>query len=184
MLVNPEVTNLSSPLPGEKDKRRRFSAKQKVSMIMAVKRKMENEGLSCHCACDSINIHFTMYLKWLKKFDDLKGMSNKSAKSLCKGRDSAFLAISEDLLWFIFEMREQGMPMSIRLVALKAAELDPKIAECNTKARYEAARRFVIKHGNTYWLGTNVSQRSPLETAAEALAFMVNVVQPKVNERN
>jgi len=76
------------------------------------------------------------------------------------------------------------MPMSIRLVALKAAELDPKIAECNTKARYEAARRFVIKHGYTYWLGTNVSQRSPSETAAEALAFMVNVVHPKVNERN
>ena len=47
---------------------------------------------------------------------------------------------------------------------------------------YHSARRFIRSHGLVFRIGTNKSQRSPQEVAAEALDFIVNVVRPKVME--
>ena len=52
----------------------------------------------------------------------------------------------------------------------------------SSNAKYHSARRFIRSHGLVFRIGTNESQRSPQEVAAEALDFIVNVVFPKVME--
>jgi hypothetical protein len=96
------------------------------------------------------------------------------------GRVSCLAAHQEELLRFIFELREQGMAVSVSMVMIKAAQLSPEFASKSKFARYCSARRFVRSQGLVFRLGTNESQRSPTETAADALDFMINVARPKV----
>ena len=49
-------------------------------------------------------------------------------------------------------------------------------------AQYNSAQRFVRHHGLVHRMGTNESQRSPSETSAEALDFMVTTARRKVSE--
>lgn len=55
-------------------------------------------------------------------------------------------------------------------------------AQKSEVAQYNAARRFVRSHGLVFRLGTNESQCSPTELAAEAINVMMTIAQPKVNQ--
>jgi transposase len=164
---------------GTRSKRRRFMHLEKLSIMRNVERKME-EGLSQRQACEAVNIHHTMYGNWLKKRETLCASKNNKAKSLAPGRTSEVSDIQGDLLRFIFEKREMGMPVSIKLVAQQAAKLSPDFGRKTSCAQYNTARRFVKANGFVYRMGTNESQRSPVETAQEAMDFMNTVARPKV----
>ena len=75
--------------------------------------------------------------------------SNKQAKSLCKGCKSILDEIEDELLKYISELREQGESVSIKMVETKALSLLPEFREKTECARYNAARRFVRRHGFT-----------------------------------
>ena len=48
--------------------------------------------------------------------------------------------------------------------------------------QYHSARRFIRSQGLVFRLGTNESQSSPGEVAAEALDYMQSVARPKVSQ--
>jgi hypothetical protein len=51
---------------------------------------------------------------------------NTGVATIHHGHKSCLHEIEEDLLAFIWEHREQGMAMSIRMVIMKASQLDIK----------------------------------------------------------
>ncbi|KAI2509922.1 Pogo transposable element with KRAB domain [Fragilaria crotonensis] len=125
-----------------------------------------------------------MYGVWAKQADAMQQAKNSKARSLCPGPCSTVLGpIQDELLRYIFELREQGMPVSISIVMMKAAQLSPAFSQKSRTAQYSAARRFVRTHGLVFRLGTRESQRSPTETAAEALDYMISVARPKVADQ-
>ncbi len=105
------------------------------------------------------------------------------SKSLSLGRASCLAAHREELLRFLFELREQGMAVLVSMVAVKAAQISQDFALKSRMAKYNSVRRFVRSQGLVFRLGTNESQRSPTETAAEALDFMNNEARPKVKDQ-
>ena len=178
--------NAVPPLQGmqlqvPKKKRRRFTIQEKLCFIRNVRKRLEN-GLSQRAACEELNIHHTLYGLWIKQMEDMRQSRNSKARSLCQGRQSSLAPIQEVLLRFIFELREQGMGVSITMVMLKAAHLSREFREKSRIAQYNSARRFVRHHGMVHRMGTNESQRSPNETAAEALDFMATTARRKVSE--
>ena len=64
----------------------------------------------------------------------------------------------EVLLRFIFELREQGIQVSLGMVALKASSLSRLFKEKTTNAKEKIVSQFVASHGlNIVWGHTNHS---------------------------
>ena len=110
-----------TPTTGKK-KQHRFSLQEKLCLLQNVRRRINN-GSSQAAACHALNVHEKQVIEWKKQFQNLKETSNKKAKSLCKGRSSILVALTDPLLSFIFELRETGMAVSINMIVLKAAHL-------------------------------------------------------------
>ena len=60
---------------------------------------------------------------WQQLNDELK-KSNPNAALVNRGRASCLKEVGVNLLWWMFEIREQGMPVLLKMVSLKASELD------------------------------------------------------------
>ena len=69
-------------------------------------------------ACKDLNIHHKQYGVWRKQMEELLQARNSKAKSLYQGCVSILKAVEEELQRFIFELREQGMSVSITMVML------------------------------------------------------------------
>lgn len=168
------------PPPPPPGRRRRYSVLEKLAIVRNVRRKIDM-GMSQRAACEDVNIHHTMYGVWAKKTQEMQHARNNKARSLCPGPPSVVLQpMQDELLRFIFELREQGMPVSISMVASRASQLSPAFSQKSRTAKSSAARRFVRSHSLVHRLGTHESQRSPAETAADAMDFMTTVARPKV----
>ena len=70
------------------------------------------------------------------------------------------------------------MAVSVSMVMRRAKQIFPQFALKSGVAQYHSALRFVRSQGLVFRLGTNESQRSPAETAAEALDYIINVACP------
>ena len=162
-------------------KRRRFSLQDKMCLVRSIRRRIETENVSIRTACNDANIHHKQYLNWKKSFNAMKDAKNIKAKSNCTGRLSILKPVEQDLLQFIFELREQGMAVSHQIVMIRAASVSRPFREKSRVAQYNCARRFVKSQGLVYRMSTNESQRDPRETSAEALDF-VRSVCPKLTQ--
>ena len=120
-------------------------------------------------------------IEWKKQFQNLKESSNKKAKSLCKGRSSILIPLTDPLLSFIFELRETGMAVSTNMIVSKAAHLSQPFREKSSKAQYHIVNRFVKSHGMVHRMGTHVAQKAPSESMGEAHDYM-EVTCPKMLE--
>ena len=106
--------------------------------------------------------------QWHRLEEELK-KSDPNATSTHRGRPSWLECVSVLLLRWMFDLRKKGMPVSIRMVYLKAGELNACFCQKLVPAKYAAVRRFVRSH---QFFKTHVSQRPPSETQQEALDFV------------
>ena len=83
----------------------------------------------------------------------------------------------------MFELREQGMPVSLRMVYLKGGELNASFRRKLVPAKYAAVQRFERSHRFVIRIKTHVSQRHLLETQQEALDFIM-FIQPRIIGRH
>jgi hypothetical protein len=107
---------------------------------------------------------------------------NIKAKSHCSGRALILKCVEDDLLCFIFELREQGMGViTTFMVVLKAATLSRSFREKSRNTQYRSTRCFIQSHGLVHRMSTHESQKDPraATTAREALDF-VESVHPKL----
>jgi hypothetical protein len=151
--------------------RRRFTIQEKASIIRTVGRLMEQHGMTRREACEDLNINPGMHWAWTKSIDAMLEVKKNNIKAKCihRGKDSCLTQHKQELLHFIFELREQGMAVSVPMVSLKAAQISEQFRMKSKDAQYHSARRFIRSQGLVFRLGTNESQRSPAEVAAEAL---------------
>jgi len=102
----------------------------------------------------------------------MQARRNKKAKSMCLGPSSTLHAYEDELLRYIFELRECGMAVSSKLVIIKAASLSRAFREKEALSQYHCVRRFFIQHGLVRRMCTHVSQWDPRELEVVAAEFM------------
>lgn len=153
--------------------RRHWSSAEKLALIRIVK-KRKNEGKSIRQACKELNINPKSYRNWIKLKPAIE-KSNPTACSVHPGRTSILAPHEPELLRFIFELREQGMQVSIAMVCRKAQELCREFREKSWSAAYQSTARWVKHNGLTHRMGTHESQRPPSEMAGEAGDFMATI---------
>ena len=108
---------------------------------------------------------------------------NSKAKSIAKGTTSVLKPIENDLLKFIFELREQGFAVSISAVVIQASRLMSEFQRKSSQARYQSVRRWIRKHSLVHRMGTHESQRAPSEMASLADDY-VRTIRPKLLQCN
>jgi transposase-like protein len=176
-----EETMQVLPVTEDGKRRRRLSNREKLSMLRSIRRRTA-EGESIRKVCLDLKIEPKQYRVWKNQ---AKAMAEKEANahSIHSGPTSSLAPIAADLLQYIFELREQGAAVTIRLVSMKAAALSREMREKNKLARYQAVARWVQRQSLTYRMGTHVSQRHPSLTAKEALDF-IESMRPILSQPN
>jgi hypothetical protein len=155
------------PPPPPPGRQRHYSAVlEKLAIVRNVLLRKIDMGMSQHAACeDYVFRHHTMYGVWARKIQQMQHARNNKARSLCPSPPEAVLQpMQDELLRFIFELHEQGMPVSISImVALKASQISPVFSQKSRIVKFSAvaSRRFVRVHGLVHRLGADKSQRSP-----------------------
>ena len=147
---------------GSTKKRRQFTLQEKLMYLQVICQKVD-KGLSLWEASKSINISHKQILDWKKQAGKMKSKNNQHAKSLGDGVTSFLSLYTDNLLSFIFEMRETGMAVSVNSIVLKALQLSREFREKTYTARYSAVRQFIHVHGFMHQMGTHLSQRQPSE---------------------
>jgi hypothetical protein len=72
---------------------------------------------------------------------------NPHALSLHLGRQSCLEPLKDELLRFIYEQREEGIPVSVKLVVEFALPSDAAFREKSEEAQHLSVRRFVAANG-------------------------------------
>jgi hypothetical protein len=121
--------------------------------------RLMDTGTSQQAACEEVNIHHSMYALWKKQVGVIVDIKNIRSKSLCLGRASCLAPHREELLRFIFELREQGMAVLVSMVAVKAAQISQDFALKSRIAKYNSARRFVRSQGLVFRLPMSLNAR-------------------------
>ena len=139
--------------------------------LQVICRKVD-KGLSLQEASKSINISHKQILDCKKQAGKMKNKNNQHTKSLGDGVTSFLSLYTDNLLSFIFEMRETGMAVSVNSIVLKALQLSREFREKTYTARHSAMHRFINVQGFVHWTGTHLSQHQPSEMEEIAADFM------------
>jgi hypothetical protein len=157
----------------------RYTARRKLGLISAVRAVMENEGMSMNKAAASVSVSPSLISRWIKQSAILHEALLVNKKSVHPGPVGHLSSIEDQVLRFIFELREMGMAVNHLMIVLKASTLSSDFAEKLFTARFAAVKRFTKHHSLVYRMGTHMSQRHPEEVEDEATDFL-NEVRTKV----
>jgi hypothetical protein len=125
-------------------KRRRFANSERLAIVRNVRRRRVEAGESIRGSCRSLNIIPKQYQEWLRASLAMMEHSNSNAESTANGPTSVLTPIEDDLLKFIFELREQGFAVSISAVVIQASpRLTVDFQQKSMLARYQCVQRWI-----------------------------------------
>ena len=134
MLVSMVSATDGASVSPKRIRRRRFSNQERLALLRNAKRRVQG-GESVRSICADLNIPCHSLRNWSKQSTNF-AERRPLAKSVYVGRSSDLQAIDEQLLSFLFEKREQGMAVSINMLALEAAKRSPEFRAKASRARY------------------------------------------------
>ena len=158
--------------------REKFITCRKKCKIMTDAKERQALGESLKSICRDHSIQPTQLRRWRLKEDQIRA-SNPNAKTVNRGRISQLKGVQEQILTWISELREKGMPVSMRLVTLKASELvepDHNFSQLKHHAKYSATRRFMRANNYVVRAKTNVAQRSKAEIVEMTKTFVNSMI--------
>lgn len=120
--------------------------------------------------------------RWLKALPTLQAASTRRRTSVNsnrvtahKGKKSSLQPLKDELLQWLFELRQDAMTVSTRLLVLHACKLDSTFRRKNEQTRYGIARRFLLANGLVIQTTTHQAQAHPQDKLDEAASFMESI---------
>jgi hypothetical protein len=167
-----------SSLSATKPKKASITIGNKLEILRQVE-EMQKNGCSLRGAAKEFNVQANQIRRWRKQFGTRSNSlqnRNMNARSVCRGRVSLLEPFEDEILQWLFSLREQGMPVSIGMVVLKARKLAGSVFRSKSEeAQYMICYRFLASHKYGIRIGTHVSQRMPSEVCDEAKKFVASL---------
>jgi hypothetical protein len=154
--------------------RRRYSFVEKANLVAIVRTRMTEDRVSFSQAADSVGVPLSTLYKWQA---DLP-LTPSTLQQDHQGPPSFVHDIEPQLLSFIYEWRDRGMPVSRFSVVQKATQLKPEFAEKTMRACMMCVSRFLHKYDLVHRVGTHTSQKPP-EAAKDDARSYLQLVVPK-----
>jgi len=160
--------------------RRRYSNREKALALCLVQEKMKDESISLARAACEINVPPSSIYRWCANanFPDLSTDSSDIAekKQNHQGPEGFLDDIKDELISFITEWRDRGLPVSRFAVLQKATQYKPTFAEKSLPARYMCISRFLHANNMVHRIATHTSQKPPEAACQDARSYMKMVV--------
>jgi transposase-like protein len=123
--------------------------------------------------------------RWAKSLESLKQKARGEPLSTTTGagRKSYLSPIRDDLLQWIFELRQDGMAVSSRMVIIRVCQGDNTFRRKSRDNQYGIVRRFLRTNKVVIRRATHEAQSAPAKKIAEALEHIARI-QPIVNAPN
>ena len=145
--------------------RRRYSNREKALALCLVQEKMKDESISLARAACEINVPPSSIYRWRANANlpDLSTDSSDIAekKQNHQGPEGFLDDIKDELISFITEWRDRGLPVSRFAVLQKATQYKPTFAEKSLPARYMCISRFLHANNMVHRIATHTSQKPP-----------------------
>ena len=157
-----------------KSPRRRYTPRQKMAALALVARYMEEDGVNRTEAARQANIARSNVEGWAKLTTIFNELDRRALvkKSSHHGPKSQLKCIEDELLMYVFEMRETGMQVDYLLVLFRAARLLQSFCTKPFNAQWLAVKHFMKCHSYMYRMGTHESQRPPEEVVDKARVWL------------
>jgi hypothetical protein len=157
-----------------KSPRRRYTPRQKMAALALIARYLEEDGFCWSEAARRANIARSNVEGWAKLTTIFNKLDRRALikKSSHHGPKSQLKSIKDELLLYVFEMREASMQVEYPLVLFKAASLSQSFRTKPFNTQWLAVKRVMKRHSYTYRMGTHESQRPPEEVADEVRVWM------------
>jgi hypothetical protein len=161
--------------------RRAYSNREKALVLSLVEEKMRDEKISLARAASDISIPLSSIYRW--RLDaNLPDLSTDASDIAEKNKNhqgpEGFLDdVKEELIAFITEWRDRGLPVSRFAVLQKATQCKPQFAEKTLSARYMCISRFLHHNNLVHRIATHTSQKPP-EVACEDARSYMRLVRP------
>jgi len=117
---------------------------------------------------------------WERQLDSLiQVLPNQGNKAtLNTGRASVLAPIKDELLIWLSNTRQDGIPISIRMLSIKATELFPAFEEKTSHARYMAVSCLLKSNGFSIRSPTRVAQSSSEAVTRERATHFMDHIHP------
>ena len=117
---------------------------------------------------------------WLankQKYQEARNKRNSGVRQVHPGREGilTYHGVADDLKRYIFEMREQAMPVTVPMVVKKACTLYPPLRHKSKAAQTSIIWRFIKSNGFTYRSVTQKSLISSKELENTAINFVQRI---------
>ena len=156
--------------------RKFYTINQKLNMVRALEERSDTESVSSIARKFGVDTAQLRRWKAQKPLFESYNMRRRGTKlTIHRGNKCSFDDIEEELLSFIFEQRETGIPVSIRMVNTKASQLHSGFRAKSRRAKDSAIRRFVSAHGLVHRVHTHQSQKRMEEVYDTAKDWLVNI---------
>ena len=161
--------------------RRSYSLREKALVLSLVEEKMKDESISLARAASAFNVPVCSIYRW-RANASLPDLSDASSAFADKAKNhhgpEGFLEdIKEELVTFVTEWRDRGLPVSRFAVLQKATQYKPEFADKTLPARYMIISRFLHQNNLVHRLATHTSQKPP-EAACEDARSYLKLVRP------
>jgi len=154
--------------------RKHYMIRGKLSMIRAVEVRCRDNNETLRSRAREFGVDNAQLHHWIAQtatFEELvtRAHGNAATTSVHPGRKSCLEAIEEELLAFTWEQHKQGLVVSIRVVCMKASQLDGVFRHKSARAKDQAIWHFVSSHGlvhrvHRHQLQTHLSETQDLAT--------------------
>ncbi len=122
--------------------RKQFTNQERLRLV-ALSRQRQEKGESLKSICRDLGLQPKQIRDWRAKEDRIAA-ADSSNKSIAQGRTSSIIAIEEPLIEWYLDMRELGIPISIKTLVKKAESFLPDdFAKKSELAKYQTIRRLL-----------------------------------------
>jgi hypothetical protein len=156
--------------------------REKVAFLDEIDQR-QRLGESMRAICWSLGIQPCQARQWKGVREKLIQPNRGGCASVHAGRPSILASIGDQLMTWLFQKRDQGVMVSMRiLVVVQASGLCARFRRKSARSKDQAVRRFLSTNRIVMWAVTHTCQRLPHQVREEALDFIRDVREKVVGE--
>ena len=153
--------------------------REKVAFLKEIDRR-QGLGETLRGICRSLRIQPSQARRWKQLEDKLSQPNVGNRGSLHAGHPSILASVEADLLSWFFELCEQGIMVSTRLIVIKASQLNAQFRRKSPRAKELAVRRLLSSNRIVTRCVTHTCQRPPAHAVRQEALDFISYVRDKV----
>jgi hypothetical protein len=160
---------------------RQYTLAQRHHTVTLVDRAMQEDGIPFIRAAENLQVSAHYVCRWYAALQDLQVQDTMNPQGCNilrshRGPEGYLDDIQEELIAFVTDWRDRGMPVPCFALVRKIGQLKPEFLEKSSTARLMCISRFLSANNLVHRVATHTAQRPPDEVHKDAKSHLVLAV--------